>query len=125
MREKGPNSVPSDIRLSLRLDLPDGARIGPGQIRLLEDIRASGSLRSAAIRLNMSYPKALKLVRHLNQLLRGGAVDLVQGGRGGGGARLTKAAEQLISLYREMETQSLSASQDCLGQLCALTRSAD
>jgi hypothetical protein len=38
----------TDIRVFIRLNLPNGNRIGPGKIALLEAIRAEGSITSAA-----------------------------------------------------------------------------
>ena len=35
-------------RLSIRIDLENGDRIGPGKIALLEAIRATGSISAAA-----------------------------------------------------------------------------
>ena len=41
----------ADTRLSIRLDLTGGDRIGPGKIALLEAIQATGSISAAARRL--------------------------------------------------------------------------
>jgi molybdate transport system regulatory protein len=43
-----------DTRLSIRLDLTSGDRIGPGKIALLEAIQATGSISAAARSLGMS-----------------------------------------------------------------------
>ena len=53
-------SVPTS--LSIRIDFPGGGRLGPGKAALLQGISETGSIRSAADALGMSYPKALKLV---------------------------------------------------------------
>ncbi len=65
-------------RLSIRLDLGDGARIGPGKVRLLEEIARAGSISAAGRALGMSYRRAWELVEALN---RGGwqAVNVVGG----------------------------------------------
>jgi molybdate transport system regulatory protein len=44
----------TDTRLSMRLDLTSGNRIGPGKIALLEAIRSTGSISAAARRVGMS-----------------------------------------------------------------------
>jgi len=42
-------------RLSIRIDLASGDRIGPGKIALLEAIRSTGSISAGARLLGMSY----------------------------------------------------------------------
>src|ERR1700691_3936179 len=42
-------------RLSIRLDLVSGARIGPGKIAVLEEIARSGSISAGGRGLRMSY----------------------------------------------------------------------
>ena len=93
----------ADTRLSIRLDLTSGDRIGPGKIALLEAIRATGSISAAARRLGMSYRRAWLLVEQLNEALRQPAVTAAPGGRRGGGAALTPVGERVIELYRSIE----------------------
>ena len=57
----------ADTRLSIRIDLGTGDRIGPGKIALLEAIRTTGSISAAARSLKMSYRRAWLLVEELNQ----------------------------------------------------------
>jgi molybdate transport system regulatory protein len=61
-------------RLSIRLDLASGARIGPGKIALLEAIRSTGSISAAARSIGMSYRRAWLLVEEINEALREPAV---------------------------------------------------
>lgn len=91
------------MRLSIRLDIDNGDRIGPGKIALLEAIQASGSISGAARQLGMSYRRAWLLVEEINKSLREPAVAAATGGRQGGGATLTSAGERLITLYRSIE----------------------
>jgi len=51
-----------DTRLSIRLDLTSGDRIGPGKIALLEAIQATGSISAAARSLGMSYGLAMRRI---------------------------------------------------------------
>src|SRR5262249_50642585 len=85
---RGQRSM-TDTRLSMRLDLTSGHRIGPGKIALLEAIRSTGSISAAARRLGMSYRRAWLLVEEINGALRKPAVASSTGGRQGGGAALT------------------------------------
>src|SRR5262249_60367219 len=69
----------ADTRLSIRLDLTSGDRIGPGKIAPLEPIGTTGSIAAASRRLGMSYRRGWRA---------GGAVDdalpeAAVGGRGG------------------------------------------
>jgi molybdate transport system regulatory protein len=92
-----------DTRLSIRLDLTSGDRIGPGKIALLEAIRATGSISAAARKIGMSYRRAWLLVEQINDSLQQPAVTAATGGRQGGGAALTRSGERVIELYRSIE----------------------
>ncbi len=93
-------------RLSIRIDLTTGDRIGPGKVALLEAIRSTGSISAAARALKMSYRRAWLLVEELNQSLREPAVVAETAGGSGGGAVVTAVGEQVIALYRAIETQA-------------------
>jgi molybdate transport system regulatory protein len=96
-------------RLSIRIDLPTGDRIGPGKIALLEAIEATGSISAAARSLGMSYRRAWLLVEEVNKALREPAVAAAMGGRRGGGAIVTPTGARIVSLYRAIETQARAA----------------
>jgi len=93
----------ADPRLSIRIDLAGGDRIGPGKIALLEAIGATGSISAAARQLGMSYRRAWLLVEEVNAALRQPAVDAATGGRHGGGAVLTAVGRRIIAHYRAIE----------------------
>lgn len=86
-------------KLSIRIDLPNGHRIGPGKIALLRAISEALTLKSAAARLGMSYPKALKLVEQLNQSFALPLVRLHHGGASRGGAELTPSGRTILENY--------------------------
>jgi molybdate transport system regulatory protein len=92
-------------RLSIRLYLPNGERIGPGKVALLEAIQGTGSISSAAARLHMSYSRAFLLVREINSLLREPAVVAVRGGWDGGNAELTSSGKEIIKRYRNLQNR--------------------
>src|SRR6267142_1488748 len=96
-------------RLSIRIDLANGDRIGPGKIALLEAIRSTGSISAAARSLGMSYRRAWLLVEEINNALREPAVTAETGGRSGGGAALTAVGGRVIDLYRSIESHARSA----------------
>ena len=95
--------------LSIRIDLASGARIGPGKIALLEAIRSTGSISAAARSLGMSYRRAWLLVEEINRTLREPAVTAESGGARGGGAVVTPVGEQVVGLYRVIESQARTA----------------
>jgi molybdate transport system regulatory protein len=117
----------ADTRLSIRLDLMSGDRIGPGKIALLEAIRATGSISAAARRLGMSYRRAWLLVEELNDALQDPAVTAAPGGRQGGGAALTPVGERIIAIYRSIEGIARSAAKEefrAMGRLMRKGRAA-
>jgi molybdate transport system regulatory protein len=109
----------SGTRLSIRVDLGTGLRIGPGKVALLEAIGATGSISAAARTLGMSYKRAWDLVEELNNGCRHPVVSASPGGRDGGGTRLTETGDRLIHLYREIERTAHEASR---AQIRALNR---
>jgi len=96
----------SGIRISVRIDLASGKRIGPGKIALLEAIRSTGSISAAARSLGMSYRRAWLLVEEINRALRRPAVTAETGGRRGGGAIITPAGERVVGFYRAIEAHA-------------------
>ncbi|MDT8275984.1 LysR family transcriptional regulator [Roseomonas mucosa] len=105
--------------LSIRLDPAPGLRIGPGKVRLLEEIGRNGSISAAGRALGMSYRRAWELVEDLNRGLGRPVVETAAGGAGGGGARLTRLGERVIREYRSIEAEAHAAA---LPRLLALLR---
>src|ERR1700689_3222593 len=85
-------SKPGD-RLSIRIDLASGARIGPGKIAVLEEIARAGSISAAGRALKMSYRRTWELVEDLNRSLGTPVVETAAGGRGGGGGGVAPAGQ--------------------------------
>lgn len=99
----------ADTKLSIRIDLASGQRIGPGKIALLEAVRATGSISAGARSLGMSYRRAWLLIEEINNALREPAVTAETGGRRGGGAVVTGVGERVVDLYRAIERHARSA----------------
>ncbi len=84
--------------LSIRVDLPD-KRIGPGKIALLKALDKQHSIQLAAAALQMSYPRALKLLEEMNEDLIAPVTTSRRGGSSRGGTSLTKEGRALIDAY--------------------------
>jgi molybdate transport system regulatory protein len=112
----------SHTRLSIRVDLASGERIGPGKIALLEAIARTGSISAAARELGMSYRRAWLLVEAINESLREPAVSAATGGQHGGGAMLTPTGERIVDLYRAIEGHAHTAASEEFRALSRIVR---
>jgi molybdate transport system regulatory protein len=96
-------------RLSIRIDLGPGNRVGPGKIQLLEMIAEHGSISAAGRAIGMSYRRAWTLTEALNAGFGRPVVEVQIGGRSGGGARLTAFGTDLVRAYRAIEAAAAEA----------------
>jgi molybdate transport system regulatory protein len=83
-----------------RVDFTASCSLGPGKIDLLEQVQRTGSLRQAAIALNMSYRRAWLLLDAINHSFTEPATTASVGGHGGGGVQLTPFGLEIIRCYR-------------------------
>jgi molybdate transport system regulatory protein len=106
-----PRRVPE---LQPRLRFPDAGpdAFGPGKAELLHHIAATGSIRTAATEMGLSYDRAWKLVRGMNSLFRTPLVAVARGGGTGGGASLTPLGEEVLVRYARMEAACRAATRD-------------
>ncbi len=82
----------------------DGEKFfGYGPCLLLKQVQKTGSLRKAAINMNMAYTKALKLIKAAESNLGTKLIITSTGGKGGGGSEITKQAEVLIEQYEKFK----------------------
>lgn len=102
--------TPETAVLSLRVDFPNGHRLGPGKIALLEAIDAEGSISAAGRSMNMSYRRAWLLVDEMNRMFNAPLVASQHGGARGGGAGLTLSGREIVAHYRAIEAKALKAS---------------
>jgi molybdate transport system regulatory protein len=113
---------PSELQPKLRLFRGRIRLFGPGKAELLREIEATGSIRSAAARMRMSYNRAWTLVRSMNAAFRGKVVTASRGGGAGGGAALTATGRKVLDCYSRMERACLEATRAdrrALGELAA------
>jgi molybdate transport system regulatory protein len=81
------------------IDGPEGTFIGHGRVVLLERIMEHGSITKAAKSMDMAYRHAWDLVDSMNRQAEERFVEVATGGKGGGGARVTKAGERAIKTF--------------------------
>ena len=72
---------------------------GEGPARLLLGVQEYGSLRAAAMSMDMAYTKALKLIRNAENALGFALIRRSTGGRDGGGSCLTEEGKEWLTRY--------------------------
>lgn len=87
----------AEILLTLRLQQRLFA--DPRRISLLKQIAQTGSISQGAKNAGISYKSAWDAINEMNQLSEQSLVDRATGGKGGGGAVLTRYGQRLIQLY--------------------------
>ena len=105
--EASPNTAPA-VRLAHRLWLErDGELVfGPGGFELLRRVEQMGSLNQAAKSMAMSYSKAWRVVRDVEECLGVSLFERRIGGPGGGGSLLTAEARSLLARYGALQAEA-------------------
>ena len=83
----------------LTLKLQQRLFADPRRIALLKQIDQTGSISQGAKHAGISYKSAWDAINEMNQLSEQPLVDRATGGKGGGGAVLTRYGQRLIQLY--------------------------
>ena len=82
---------------------------GEGPARLLHGIEEKGSLRAAAISMEMAYTKALSIIKNAELALGFPLVIRTTGGKSGGGSKLTKEGKEWLTTYETYRDACLQA----------------
>lgn len=106
-----------EYSLSIRINLPNGGRFGPGKAALLKAIGKEGSINKAAEALGMSYPRALKLIEQMNNDFTAPLITSTHGGKQRGGSELTDAGTTVLALYHSINETSLASNVTALQKL--------
>jgi molybdate transport system regulatory protein len=96
------------VRVKLKLSVADdrGAPfIGSGLVGLLRRVERLGSIQSAARDIGMSYAKAHRILKRLEQGAGWGFLVRRRGGQDRGGAQLTPRARDFLARYELMEAR--------------------
>ena len=104
----------TEAAVSIRFNLPNGARLGPGKVALLESVHRHRSISAAARDLDMSYRRAWGLIADLNRTFSETVVETFPGRSQGAGAALTPFGERVVALYRTAERRCRKAAGEAL-----------
>ena len=122
MPKRAKEPAAENLRLRFRVFYGKDIALGPGKAQLLKLVRDTGSIRQAAVRMEMSYMRAWGLVRTMNQCFNEPLVESVRGGSRHGGAKLTPTGAIALSLYEQIEKESLAATGKARRKLGALLK---
>ena len=84
---------------------------GEGPCRLLRGVEKTGSLRAAAMEMEMAYSKASKILKQAESALGFPLTTRSTGGKDGGGSSLTPEAQQLLRQYEAYRDACVKANQ--------------
>ena len=103
------------IRLSLRND--DGSFMGIGLVYLLRAIESNASIRKAAASMSLSYPKALRIIRRLEEVLGTRVVITTRGGSAGGGATVTPEGKLIVARFEAFNSALHKEAEKIYGEI--------
>ncbi len=103
---KGSKYYDVFLKYQINLETVDDEKILDWEgFGLLNSIRESGSLASAAEEMHMSYRKAWGIVRDVEEKLGFNLVEKHRGGSEGGHTNLTNEGNELMNAYNELTDQ--------------------
>ena len=106
--------------LFLRIPIGDGGNLGPGKVRLLELIDETGSIRSAAAKMKLSYRRAWLLLQDIEKVFGSTVLERRTGGKSGGGAALNARGRDIVKHFRNAERRTARAIKADLESLAKL-----
>ena len=94
---------------------------GEGPCRLLRCVEKTGSLRAAAMEMEMAYSKACKLLKQAEVNLGFSLTTRAAGGKGGGGSVLTPEGKRWLKQYEDYRDACVRANQTLYRQFFSKT----
>lgn len=91
-----------DYRFRLWLMKDNKKVFGEGPLMLLKKVEELGSLRQAAMSMGMSYSKAWKIMKQIEEELQIQLINRKIGGVAGGGSTITREAKDFINKYESL-----------------------
>ena len=89
---------------------------GEGPLRLLRCVEKNGSLRAAAMDMEMAYSKAIKLLKQAEENLGFPLTTRSAGGKAGGGSVLTPEGKRWLEQYERYRDACIQANQSLFHQ---------
>jgi molybdate transport system regulatory protein len=120
--QSGSKGLTVRVRPRFRVLHKKEIAIGPGKANLLRAVSEHGSISHAAKKIGMSYMRAWSLIRTMNRCFREPLVEAIRGGSRKGGAKLTPTGIRILSLYDQLEVQSLKATKPLWNQILRLLK---
>lgn len=103
-------------RLSIVIEFPNGARLSPEDIAMIDAVRKVRSILGASRVTGVSYRKCWLTIDALNRAFES-PVFATFPGRRGGGAELTAFGERLVALFRSIERRASTAAKRATAEL--------
>ena len=94
---------------------------GEGPCRLLRCVEKTGSLRAAAVEMEMAYSKASRILKQAESTLGYSLTERSTGGKDGGGSVLTPQGKQLLGQYESYRDACVRANQALFRQYFSRT----
>jgi len=98
-----------NLRYKIWMENENGKVFGDGPFDILTRVERTGSLRQAAMEINMSYSQAWNLIRGLERRLGYNLLERKVGGDKGGGSYLTDEAIDLKEKYKIFHQQAIKS----------------
>lgn len=96
-----------ELKVKLYLVDEEGEKfMGIGVMWLLEELAKCGSLRQAAMNMDISYTKALGMINRLEKKIGKTVIDRKKGGQERGGATLSPFGLEFIRLYNSFQEEA-------------------
>ena len=101
------------VKFKIWMEQDGSVAFAEGRRMLLEAVERLGSLNAAAKELGMSYRAAWGKIKATEKALGLKLLDVTTGGKGGGGAKLTHEARELVTSYNKyIQKMSLIAEKE-------------
>jgi molybdate transport system regulatory protein len=95
------------VRIGFKVWLDNnGKAFGEGPYQLLKRIEKAGSLRKAAIEMEMSYRKAWLIIKRCEEKLGIELIERRAGGISGGGSFLTQSGKAFVGRYGKFREEA-------------------
>lgn len=94
-----------EIKSKIWFEIDGQPVMGSGKLKLLLAIDETGSISEASKHIGMSYKKAWKLVKTMNESYGEPLVEKSTGGKGGGGTLLTEKGKKIITTYTRIKSE--------------------